>query len=245
MSDGWDSDDDGFGGAPSVPVTTFGRGSSRETSDAGSGRAPRGRGFGFGSGTGRGSSMRSDQDRSWRSKDERPGGSGRGMQGGGGGGSSGGLRIEVENRQLGRIIGECLFRFPDTVKHIGPRTFADKNLVGPVNRSRPNWITGPGPKSEPAGKSESRSHQRLLGKLQHYGINGHILKWISEFLSGRTQCVVVHGAASSWSAVESGVLQGTVLGPLLFLLYINDLPDCVESQAVLLKSGRPVAKCDP
>ena len=75
--------------------------------------------------------------------------------------------------------------------------------------------------------------QRLLGKLQHYGINGHILKWISEFLSGRTQCVVVDGAASSWSAVESGVPQGTVLGPLLFLLYINDLPDCVESQVRL------------
>ena len=76
-------------------------------------------------------------------------------------------------------------------------------------------------------------HQRLLGKLQHYGINGHILKWISEFLSGRTQCVVVDGAASSWSAVESGVPQGTVLDPLLFLLYINDLPDCVESQVRL------------
>ena len=76
-------------------------------------------------------------------------------------------------------------------------------------------------------------HQRLLGKLQHYGINGHILKWISEFLSSRTQCVVVDGAASSWSAVESGVPQGTVLGPLLFLLYINVLPDCVESQVRL------------
>ena len=76
-------------------------------------------------------------------------------------------------------------------------------------------------------------HQRLLEKLQHYGINGHILMWISEFLFGRTQCVVVDGAASSWSAVESGVPQGTVLGPLLFLLYINDLPDCVKSEVRL------------
>ena len=51
-------------------------------------------------------------------------------------------------------------------------------------------------------------HQRLLGKLRQYGINGHILKWISEFLSGRTLCVVVDGAASSWSAVESGCRRG-------------------------------------
>ena len=56
-------------------------------------------------------------------------------------------------------------------------------------------------------------HQRLLEKLQHSGINGHILKWISGFLSGRTQCVVVDGAASSWSAVTLGVSQATVFGP--------------------------------
>ena len=47
----------------------------------------------------------------------------------------------------------------------------------------------------------------------HYGINGHILKWISEFLSGRTQCVVVDGAASSWSAVESGCRRGPFSAP--------------------------------
>ena len=76
-------------------------------------------------------------------------------------------------------------------------------------------------------------HQRLLGKVKHYGVNGKTLAWISNFLSGRTQRVVVDGSHSAWSTVHSGVPQGTVLGPLLFLLYINDLPDCITSRVRL------------
>lgn len=76
-------------------------------------------------------------------------------------------------------------------------------------------------------------HQRLLGKLQHCGIDGRPLEWIADFLSGRTQRVVVDGSYSGWSPVRSGVPQGTVLGPLLFLVYINDLPDCIESRVRL------------
>ena len=72
-------------------------------------------------------------------------------------------------------------------------------------------------------------HHRLLGKFWHCGINGRALEWIADFLSGRTQRVVVDGAYSRWSPVHSWVPQGTVLGQLLFLIYINDLPDSVSS----------------
>ena len=76
-------------------------------------------------------------------------------------------------------------------------------------------------------------HHRLSGKLDHYGIRDQTHRWIGSFLSGHTQQVVVIGATSEKAPVISSVPQGTVLGSLFFLLFINDLPDSVTSRTRL------------
>ena len=74
-------------------------------------------------------------------------------------------------------------------------------------------------------------HQRLLKKTHHYGIRDNTFQWIASFLSHRTQQVLVEGQSSEKVPVLSGVPQGSVLGPILFLIFINDLPDNLNSKA--------------
>ena len=74
----------------------------------------------------------------------------------------------------------------------------------------------------------------LLLKLECIGISGNLLSLLKSFLSNRFQRVVLNDRCSSWSSVLAGVPHGFILGPLLFLIYINDLPDNLQSTVKLL-----------
>ena len=72
-------------------------------------------------------------------------------------------------------------------------------------------------------------HDILLSKINLYGIQGTALDWFKSYLTNRTQRCLVNGSLSRICSLQCGVPQGTILAPLLFLIYINDLPNCLNS----------------
>ena len=80
---------------------------------------------------------------------------------------------------------------------------------------------------------DSVPHKRLLKKIEGYGISGQVLKWIRDFLHDRKQRVVYNDLASDWTEVWSGVPQGSVLGPTLFLIYVMDIPEEIDSNVAM------------
>ena len=78
----------------------------------------------------------------------------------------------------------------------------------------------------------TKCHIKLLLKLKAHGIGDSIIDWIEQWLTNRIQRFVVDGEVSNWKSVLRGVPQGLVLGPILFLIYINDLDDSITSNVL-------------
>ena len=89
---------------------------------------------------------------------------------------------------------------------------------------------------------DSVPHKRLTYKLSKYGVTGNLLHWISDFLSKRRQCVRVNSELSEWESVISGVPQGSILGPVLFIFYINDLPTDIIAKLLLFADDTKLIK---
>ena len=87
---------------------------------------------------------------------------------------------------------------------------------------------------------DSVPHKRLLGKIKSYGVNGKVLEWIKTFLSNCHQIVNVKEMKSDPATVLSGILQSSVLGPILFVIYINDLPEVVKCGTYLFANDTKI-----
>ena len=85
-------------------------------------------------------------------------------------------------------------------------------------------------------------HRRLMKKVQAYGFTENIEEWLSDFLIGRSQIVNIKGEHSEAKNIKSGIPQGSVLGPFLFVLFVNDLPEIIRSMLFLFADDSKISR---
>ena len=89
---------------------------------------------------------------------------------------------------------------------------------------------------------EKVPHKRMLRKLRSYGLSEQIIKWVADFWGDRSQKVSVNNSESRDRPVTSSIPQGSVLGPILFVIYINDMPECVNASTYLFADDTKIYK---
>ena len=130
----------------------------------------------------------------------------------------------VYNRLMNYInINEILFRNQHNFRNNHSTSLALINLYDKISTGFDTNKHRVGHFLDLSKAFDTVDHEILIGKLEHYGIRGLALDWIKDYLSNRLQYVEYNGTRSLSNEIKCGVPQGSVLGPLLFLIYINDI----------------------
>ena len=136
----------------------------------------------------------------------------------------------VSHPEFEKLLSSCQLGFRPGISTLTQLTHTQLLINDYINQL--HWVDGV--YIDLSKAFDTISHKKLLLKLQAYDTQGSLLKWIGSFSSDRSQSVVINSTLSGHKPCISGVPQGSVISSLLFMIFINDLPDCIKNSTILL-----------